>query len=131
MVELDNQMSVQDWLTRMLETADYDISCHSLLMTDAQPWETLQRRLAGGDSPTSEMGYVSADMDQALTALKEAATLEERQEALAGVSAVWNETVPSAVYGHVEEGVMWSDSVDGLELTMDSIVLFDEARITS
>jgi peptide/nickel transport system substrate-binding protein len=126
-VDNDSTRSIQDWVAYMTQTQnDYDLTCSSLTMTDTQPWETLDEL---GQGPNGFMGYVNADMDAAMAVLREAATLEEKQEALVGVQEVWNETVPSAVYGHVEEGVVWSDDVEGIEFTSETIALLDEARV--
>ena len=126
-VDNDSTRSIQDWIAYMTQTQnDYDLSCSALSMTDTQPWETLDEFRQG---PNGFMGYVNPDMDAAMNTLREASTVEEKQEALVGVQEVWNATVPSMVYGHVEEGVVWSDDVEGIEFTSETIALLDRVRI--
>ena len=129
-VENDSGRSVQDWVGVIVASPDYDVTCHSLGLTDAQPWEKLQLVLGTTEGPASP-GYVNPEMDEAMNALREAVTVEERQAAFAEVQRVWNETVPSAVYAHVEEDVIWHDHVEGLDFSMETVVLFDKARVTT
>jgi len=130
-VELDNSRTADDFANLITETADYDIACHSLSLTDAGPWTRLYRRIGDGNSPSSQVGYDDPDMNAAMDALKAAGTLEERQEAMADVQEIWNETIPSALYEAIQEGVIWHDDVEGLEFSQDALVFFDDAHIAS
>jgi peptide/nickel transport system substrate-binding protein len=128
-VELDNSRTTDDFASLITDTADYDIACHSLSLTDAAPWTRLFRRIGDGDSPSSSIGYVDPDMDEALDALMAAGSVDERRDAMAQVQEVWNETVPSAPYEAIPESVIWQDDVEGLQFSQDALVLFDDAHV--
>jgi len=75
------------------------------------------------------MGYRDARMSAALGAVRSASTTAEIKAALRNVQELWNETVPSAVYTAAESMVIWSDEVEGLRFSQESLVRFDGAHL--
>jgi peptide/nickel transport system substrate-binding protein len=128
-VELDTSATIGDLIDAVIINADFDLACWGLNVYEEEAWAPLADYLytEGG---ANRSGYSDPAMDAALDALRVAPTDEERLAALADVQAAWNETVPHVVLGASEDVVVWRDGIEGLQFTRDTIVFFDEARIT-
>jgi peptide/nickel transport system substrate-binding protein len=115
-------------LSQVRQGADYDICLWPLSLYDSSLWEDLAQRITG-EGPLS-YGYQDPDMDAALQALRATTDDRGRTEAMARIQEIWNETVPSAILGAVQEDVYWRDGVAGLEFSNDNLTFLDEAHLT-
>jgi hypothetical protein len=64
-----------------------------------------------------------------LAELREAGTVDEKREALAGVQEVWDETVPGVMYQQDEEFLTWADNVHGVRLTREGVAMLYDVWI--
>jgi peptide/nickel transport system substrate-binding protein len=107
---------------------DYDLATWGTPTADEGAWRGLAQFRS--DASSNRVGYADPDMDAALDELKAAATVEEQNAALAEIQEIWNETVPSVSLATVEEFVAVSDEVAGVQMTAQTVALFDEAHLT-
>jgi peptide/nickel transport system substrate-binding protein len=127
-VTLETAATVGDNIRRVIMEQDFDIANWSVSVHEEGPWRGLSQFYS--DAPNNRNGYASPEMDEALDALRSAASLDEENAALADVQEVWNETIPSVNFATREEFIGWSDDVAGIQPTADAVVFFDDAYLT-
>ncbi len=105
---------------------DFDMACWGWNISDSAIWRQIGFNLYS-DSPSNRIGYGNPEMDTAIDALFAAPDDDARREAVATIAEVFAADVPSAVYGAVEEGIFFTDKVQGLKQTQQTMFLFDDA----
>jgi peptide/nickel transport system substrate-binding protein len=120
-------VDTQRLIGEVITNVNYDLACWGINFTTADAWFSLSTFTS--DSPTAYAGYKNPDMDRALGGLRAAGTLEEQRAALGEVQKVWNDTIPSAVWGALETYIAYSPKVHGLKSTAREIVMFDDAYL--
>jgi peptide/nickel transport system substrate-binding protein len=127
-VELDN-MSVADAIRQVLVDRDFDAASWGVPASDATFWRALSQ--FHSEAPNNRTGYANPDMDAALEELKSATTDEEQEAALADIQEIWNESVPSVGFAAREEFVAVADGLNGIDHSVMTMVLFDNAYFDS
>lgn len=122
---LDASAASNELTGRVVNEGDYTITGWSLSISDSSPWPELVERL----SDNVYTGYDNPDMDEALDALGAAVTEDEELAAAARIQEVWNETVPSVIYGATEDVVVWDSDVHGMVPTLYSVMMFHRASL--
>jgi peptide/nickel transport system substrate-binding protein len=102
------------------------MACWGCNISDSAIWRQIGFNLYS-DSPSNRIGYGNPDMDAAIDALFAAPDDDARREAVATIAEVFAADVPSAVYGAVEEGIFFTDKVQGIKPTQQTMFLFDDA----
>jgi peptide/nickel transport system substrate-binding protein len=126
-VTLDSKR-IDDIIQQVLYDRNFEVAQFGMNLPDADPWLRLSSFLGTGSFVNSG-GYSDPDMDAAIEALRSAPDLAGRQEALADIQAVWNETFPNLSYAAVEEVVVLDDSLRGMQFSQDSQVYFGAAYL--
>ncbi|HRE01691.1 MAG TPA: hypothetical protein PLV68_10350, partial [Ilumatobacteraceae bacterium] len=63
--------------------------------------------------------------------LREAATADERNAAVAAVQAVWTEQVPALPLTVFEPSLLWRDGVEGIYFNTNLLAFLDTAYLAS
>jgi peptide/nickel transport system substrate-binding protein len=119
-------LPIADITRRSLIEHDYDLVCSGMSPVASGPIVRLERYFGTGNSFT---GFSDPAFDEALVALKSAASEDEIRSALAEVQEVWNETVPAAGLAAVQPTIAWQDGVHGLTFNENMLVHFDQAWV--
>lgn len=114
-------------LAEVITKKDYDLSCWGLQLSPDDGTQLQLESFLRSTSPSNRAGYKSAEMDDAISALKSASDDDAKKAAFERIAELWNQDVPSVPLAHVEERVVWSDRVHGLTTTAQSTVLLDKA----
>jgi peptide/nickel transport system substrate-binding protein len=109
-------------------TQDFDIACWGWNISDSAVYRQLDFNFRS-DSTSNRMGYSNPAMDDAITELFAAEDVDGRRAAIATMSEIFNEDVPSVVYAAVEEGYMISDRVAGIVPTQQTVLLLGGAYL--
>ena len=107
-------------------TQDYDIACWGWTISDSAVYRQLDFNFRS-DSTSNRMGYANPAMDDAIDALFAGEDLDARRAAIATMSEIFNDDIPSVVYAAVEEGYMISDRVAGIVPTQQTVLLLGGA----
>lgn len=109
---------------------DFDMACWGWNISDSALYRQIGFNFRS-DSPSNRMGYSNPAMDSAIDEMFAAPDLESRREAIAKMSEIFNEDVPSVVYAAVEEGYAISDRVAGIVPTQQTVLLLGDAYLVS
>jgi peptide/nickel transport system substrate-binding protein len=127
-VDLNSSATIGDLIDSVIVDANFELACWGLNTYEEEAWAPLADYVST-EGGANRSGYSDAAMDDALDALRVAASQEDSLAALADVQAAWNETVPHVVLGASEEVIAWADGVSGLKFSRDTIVMFDKVRV--
>jgi peptide/nickel transport system substrate-binding protein len=128
-VGFDVQVDVDQDVQQMIEQVNagqFDLVGWGLNVDESNPWMKLDAQLVTANI----WGLHYPELESAIEQVKVAADDEELAAATEQVQEVWNDVVPGAVYGTIEEVVFWSDAVHGIELTQEANVLLAGAYVT-
>lgn len=109
---------------------DYEIACWGFNTSPESPEAGLSRHVlskAGGNAAGNAMGLENAEIDQYIKQIRAAKDDAEKKAALDGLTEVWAEVLPAAIYDTIEEVIAWRPEVKGIRPTVATAVLFDEA----
>lgn len=107
---------------------DFDVACWGFNSGPDTGITTFNRTLAS-DSATNRMLYAEDDMDDALLDLFAADSDEELTGAMAEVNEQFHGDAATLSYGHIEEGLVWDPSVQGLVPTGATMFMFHDAYL--
>ena len=125
-VEVVYANSVTDLTRRVYVDRDFDIARAGASLIDAAPLLRLYASL-GSTSANNAAGYNSPEMDALLVNLQTAGSADEMQEILDDIQTVANETVPYVVWAPSVVFPSWTPKLHGANVSIDNIVLFDDA----
>jgi peptide/nickel transport system substrate-binding protein len=128
-VKTEATLSIPDMLTRVYATADYQLNCWGLSMSDDNIYSTLFQNFYS-TSAGNNMGYANPKMDAALLELRHAATADETKAALKTIQDIWNETEPMVLLLGYKPIIFWSDEVEGIQFNHRLGIFFDETYLT-
>ncbi|HIW69272.1 MAG TPA: ABC transporter substrate-binding protein [Candidatus Dietzia intestinipullorum] len=109
-------------------TGDYEVVIGGLAVSDADPASAFASGLTPGGA-TNLTGVDDPRLTDAISELKAASDLEAQKEAYTALQEIHNEIQPFTVIANAEEYVTVDDSVHGIDTTVASVVLFDNAYI--
>ncbi|HEX7096506.1 MAG TPA: ABC transporter substrate-binding protein [Acidimicrobiales bacterium] len=128
-VEVETQLSTQDQISRVVTQKNFDLACWGLpLVNDDGATLALQQNLLSA-SPTNRVGYASAEMDEALGALKLAVTDEERVDAFRRVAQIYNEDLPLLALQAIPIYLAHRENVHGIVGGHDTTFYLDDAWV--
>lgn len=107
---------------------DFDLACWGFNSGPDTGITTFNRTLAS-DSATNRMAYGEDDMDDALLDLFAAADGDELTSAMAEVNELFHRDAATLSYGHIEEGLVWADDVQGIVPTGATMFMFHDAYL--
>jgi peptide/nickel transport system substrate-binding protein len=113
-------------IPRVIIQADYEVSGWGHNM-DGAVWVSSLNQNYRSDSRSNRTGFGHPDMDDALTGLYGAGTLEDQRAALAAVQCVWTEHLPTMIWSVNEEGLALAPNVKGVQRSMTTLFLFGNA----
>ncbi|MDR7303836.1 ABC transporter substrate-binding protein [Haloactinomyces albus] len=125
-VELDLVRSVPDQISTVAVEGDYDVAGWGISWREAGPYARMFATLHSAGNLSVGM-HTGPEMDTLIERFQQASTAEEQRAAMRGIQQLWNKTVPALVYGPTPELLTWSTSLRGVEGTLNSMVLLDEA----
>ena len=111
-------------------TGDYEMAIGGLAVSDADPASAFSSALTPAGA-TNLTGVDDPRLTDATRALKAAADIEAQKEAFTNLQEIHNEILPFTVIANAEEYVTVADSVHGLNATVYTVVLFDDAYVQS
>lgn len=109
-------------------TGDYELVIGGLSVSDADPASAFGSGLTPGGA-TNLTGVDDPRLTQAITDLKAADDMAAQKEAYLALQEIHNEVLPFTVIANAEEYVTVADTVGGLNTTVASVVLFDDAFV--
>ncbi|MEY3034406.1 MAG: hypothetical protein RLZ86_1028 [Actinomycetota bacterium] len=109
---------------------DFDMACWGWNISDSALYRQIGFNFRS-DSPSNRIGYGNPDMDAAIDEMFAAPDREARTNAIAKMSEIFNEDVPSVIYAAVEEGYAISDRVAGIVPTQQTVLLLGDAYLVS
>ena len=109
---------------------DYDLACFGLNLSDSAMWRQVAINFAS-DSAANQIGYKNPAMDAAIDELFAAPDDEARRAAMMTISRLYAEDIPVAIVGALEEGLMISPAVKGIEGTQQTMFFLHDASIES
>jgi peptide/nickel transport system substrate-binding protein len=109
---------------------DFDMACWGWNISDSALYRQIGFNFRS-DSPSNRIGYSNPDMDAAIDEMFAAPDREARTNAIAKMSEIFNEDVPSVIYAAVEEGYAISDRVAGIVPTQQTVLLLGDAYLVS
>lgn len=127
-VELDLVRTPTDQITRVAAKRDYDMSGWGLSWREAGPYGRMFTTLHSEGNATVGMA-TTPEMDALIEEFQGAATPEEQRAVMARIQEQWNKDVPALVFGPMPEFVAWPKTVHGVEGTVNSMILLDDAWI--
>lgn len=127
-VEVGYLDSVADVVRRVRVEHDFDLAVSGLSLFEHAPSIRLHTALHS-DSDTNTLGYRDSDMDGLLERLCEASTREAAQATLAEIGSRVGERAPFAALGSQTTLVTVSGGVRGVRVSLDSILLLDQASV--
>ncbi|CAM3120840.1 ABC transporter substrate-binding protein [Prescottella defluvii] len=125
-VEVVYANSVTDLTRRVYADRDFDIARAAASLIDTAPLVRMYASL-GSDSNNNAAGYNSPEMDGLLVNLQAAGNDDEKQAVIDDMQKVANETVPYAVWAPSIVFAAWTPKLHGANVSIDNIVLFDDA----
>ncbi|WP_258195530.1 ABC transporter substrate-binding protein [Rhodococcus sp. OK519] len=125
-VEIAYANSVTDLTRRVYIDRDFDVARSGASLIDAAPLLRLYASL-GSTSNNNAAGYNSPEMDALLVKLQTAGDDGDKQKVIDDIQMLANETVPYAVWAPSVVFTAWTPKLHGANVTIDNVVLFDDA----
>ncbi|CBH47626.1 ABC transporter substrate-binding protein [Rhodococcus hoagii] len=125
-VEVAYANSVTDLTRRVYVDRDFDIARSGASLIDAAPLLRLYGSL-GSTSSNNAAGYNSPEMDALLVKLQTAGSDDAKQTAIDDIQKLADETVPYAVWAPTAVYTAWTPKLHGANVSIDNVVLFDDA----
>jgi peptide/nickel transport system substrate-binding protein len=123
---VDNSFTLADLIRTVQVEGNYELSCWGFNVLDGAPYQGLSLHLLS-TSPQNASGFKNPDYDALVAQLKTAQDDAATQQILDELQTFWDEQVPAAIFTSTPELVAWNDNVHGVQSTVNSIVLFDQA----
>ncbi|MCB0971521.1 MAG: ABC transporter substrate-binding protein [Acidimicrobiales bacterium] len=125
-VEIEQGLGVNDWVRKVNVDRDYELACGGSISIDqAHPATNLETYRS--DNVLNYLNWTSESYDGLLADLRAATDADGQAPALAAIQELWNEEAPALVYNNVDEMIVWSDEVAGLDFTINTMVFLDQA----
>ncbi|WP_211434991.1 ABC transporter substrate-binding protein [Blastococcus sp. DSM 46786] len=125
-VETDLVPTVADQVNRVAVNRNYDVAGWGISWREAGPYGRMYATLHEEGNLTVGMP-TSPEMSALINEFQGAGTEDEQSEIMGRIQEQWNIDVPALVYGPTPEFLMWSDDLHGVEDTVNSMVLLDDA----
>ncbi|WP_067178158.1 ABC transporter substrate-binding protein [Microtetraspora niveoalba] len=129
-VELDLVRSVADQITKVSVNKDYDVAGWGISWREAGPYGRMFATLHSKGNLSVGM-HTGPEMDALIDEFQVAETEDEQRAVMGRIQEQWNKDVPALVYGPTPEFLTWQKSVHGVEGTVNSMILLDDAWIAS
>lgn len=105
---------------------DYDAAAWGLSWRESEPYQRLFVTLHSAGN--ANYGWAtSPELDEAIEAVQQADGADAVKESLGRVQEVYEELMPAVPFGAIPEYVGWLPSVHGVQGTLNSMVLLDDA----
>lgn len=124
-VDLNTQRTTTEISTLVRVDKDFDIVMWGLSAHEENLWNTLNQYRTGARNNAGN--FADPAMDEALTMLQKASSVEESNKALAAVQEVWTEKVPGVPLTAFEPTLIWRDGVKGIYFNTNVVAFFDKA----
>lgn len=129
-MDIDYQASAGDVSKKVRVQQDYQLAFSGLSLAEVSPFIRLYSGLQSG-STNNVFGYKNPEMDAALIKVQAATNDDEKKAALGDVQRIVNQTSPFVALSALTTLVAWSDNVHGVQPTLDGILLFENAWLSS
>lgn len=118
--------TVSDLIRQVQVDHDYDLACWGFNVGDDNPFVGLNQHLASSSGQNAS-GYADDEFDALIDELQVSPDDETTKQVLDRIQARWDETIPSVTVSAVPEYVAWDPKVHGVEPTVKTMVLLDDA----
>ncbi len=127
-VTKNDDQGISGYITDIQVKHDFDIACWGYNVYQDDPWINLNGNL-NSTSASNWIGYANPEMDKLLGQLLGAKSDDERKTALAAISKLWNDDVPSSIYEATGEMIIWDKDVHGVASNITAVARFEKAWI--
>jgi peptide/nickel transport system substrate-binding protein len=127
-LQVNNNITNNQLITAVAVQRSYDAACWNFSLPD-EPFAFMWQNY-DSQSAVNYYGYGNGGMDAALDAAKAAPTVATEKTALTQVATAWNTSIPAVNLGYYDSLTIHSQSVNGLQESMNAVVLFDKAWTT-
>jgi peptide/nickel transport system substrate-binding protein len=114
-------------ITAAMNDGNFDTACNGMNLSDNAPDIALSQQFTTRGS--ARTAFKNPEFDAAVERLKAANTESAIKVALKDVQDLWNQQIPSVVFGVTDEAIATSAKVKGLRYTQDTNVIFDKAYL--
>ena len=115
-------------ITAAMNDGNFDTACNGMNLSDNAPDIALSQQFTTKGS--ARTAFKNSDFDAAVERLKAANGEVAVKAALKDVQDLWNQQIPSVVFGVTDEAIASSTKIKGLRYTQDTNVIFDKAYLT-
>jgi ABC-type transport system substrate-binding protein len=115
-------------ITAAMNDGNFDTACNGMNLSDNAPDIALAQQFTTKGS--ARTAFKNPEFDAAVERLKAANSETSVKAALKEVQDLWNQLVPSVVFGVTDEAIATSAKIKGLRYTQDTNVIFDKAYVT-
>ncbi|MEV0969225.1 ABC transporter substrate-binding protein [Microtetraspora glauca] len=127
-VELDLVRAVADQITKVAVNKDYDVAGWGISWREAGPYGRMFATLHSKGNLSVGM-HTGPEMDALIDEFQVAETEDEQRAIMGRIQKQWNTDVPALVYGPTPEFLAWQKNVHGVEDSVNSMILLDDAWI--
>jgi len=114
-------------ITAAMNDGNFDTACNGMNLSDNAPDIALAQQFTTKGS--ARTAFKNPEFDAAVERLKAANSETSVKAALKEVQDLWNQLVPSVVFGVTDEAIAASARIKGLRYTQDTNVIFDKAYV--
>ena len=125
-VEIVSATDINDLIKILYVNHDFDISEGGYNVSDAVPFLRLYSNF-DSTSTSNVIGYKDPAMDALLIDLQTAQDTDAKRDVLGRMQELVNETAPVVTLGAGRPFIAWGGDVQGVQPSMDGIMLFGEA----
>jgi len=110
-----------------MNDGNFDTACNGMNLSDNAPDIALSQQFTTKGS--ARVAFKNPEFDAAVERLKAANNDAAVKSALKDVQDIWNQLIPSVVFGVTDEAIAASAKVKGLRFTQDTNVTFEKAYL--
>ena len=127
-VELNAVPAITDTIRIFLTEGSFEYACYGFSFQDEAPYVGPVQTLHSG---TNRLGYVSDRVDPLLDDLRQANGTDETVAAIDALQELMNDEQPFVPLAATRELIVWDESVHGMDVSVYTMPLFNEAWIAN
>lgn len=128
-VKLKNDYDTNALVADVLNNKTFDVACWGFNFAEEAPEVALQQAVLS-TSTANGMNLINTDIDAQIKIVREGKTDAERKAALEKIQEIWRTEMPTPVYEAIPEMIAWNKNVQGLRMTVATVVMFDKAWLS-
>jgi peptide/nickel transport system substrate-binding protein len=118
------------YVQSVVVSRDFDLACWGMsIFNDDRGYTSAM--LGNFSSTSPRTGYSNPEMDAAITALKTAATADEKRAAYKTISALYDRDLPALTFTAQESFYAWNNKVHGIYSNLAFMMYFDKTWLST